>query len=53
MKAATNMTTCTKCLITENELEMANELNDFFLRFDKHDFSLECGCRPLRLQTLA
>ena len=43
MKAATNMSTRPKRLMINNELEMANELNDFFLRFDKHDLSSECN----------
>lgn len=43
MKAATNMTTHRKCLITCDDLSKSNELNDFFLRFDTQDFSLECN----------
>ncbi|KAK0150330.1 hypothetical protein N1851_008575 [Merluccius polli] len=33
----------TKCLITCDELSKANKLNDFFLRFDTQNFSLECN----------
>lgn len=42
MKAITNMTTGKKCLSTPNDLQKANELNDFFLRFEAHDFSSKC-----------
>lgn len=42
MKVITNMNTNRKCLITNNDLQKANELNDFYLRFKTQDFSLQC-----------
>ncbi|KAK0136698.1 hypothetical protein N1851_027145 [Merluccius polli] len=41
MKAITNMNTTKKRLTTDDDLGKANELNDFFLRFENHDFSVE------------
>ena len=67
MKAITNMNTTKKHLSTDDDLGKANELNDFFLRFENHDFSKECNnvmqtiltdvsCRividPLRIQSI-
>ncbi len=34
MKAAANMTTTRRCLVTDDEFTKANELNDFFMRFE-------------------
>ncbi len=42
MKAAANMTTTRRCLVTDDEFIKANELNDFFMRFKTQDFSSEC-----------
>lgn len=43
MKVITIMNTNRKHLITNDDLQKANELNDFFLRFETQDFSLECN----------
>lgn len=42
MKAITNMTPAKKTLCTSDDLQKANELNDFFMRFETQDFSSEC-----------
>ena len=41
MKAITNMNTTKKRLSTDDDLGKANELNDFFLRFENHDFTVQ------------
>ena len=43
MKAITNINTTKKHLNTDDDLGKANKLNDCFLRFENHDFSVECN----------
>ena len=43
MKAITNINTIKKRFSTDDDLGKANEMNDFFLRFENHDFSEECN----------
>lgn len=47
MKAITNMNAAKRRLFSDDDLGKANELNDFFLRFDKHDFSDKCTTAEL------
>lgn len=42
MKEAVNMTTNRRRLITDDDLQKANELNNFFMWFETQDFSWEC-----------
>ncbi len=42
MKIATNMKLTEKSLHVTDELAKANELNNFYKRFDNYDFSAEC-----------
>jgi len=42
MKAVTNMETNSQLINTSDDLQKANELNDFYLRFQTHDFSDKC-----------
>lgn len=42
MKAVTNMELSRPHIGTNNNLQKANELNDFYLQFQAHDFSVEC-----------
>lgn len=46
MKAITNMNTTRNPLITNDDSYKANELNDFYCRFETQDFTLE-GNNPL------
>ena len=43
MKSITNMTPTRKPLHSSDDGSMANELNNFYLRFDTQDFSSECN----------
>ena len=43
MKTVTNMNPEKKQIIALDEQQKSNELNDFYLRFDSQDFSLECN----------
>ena len=42
MKSVTNMNPVKKQIITLDEHQKSNELNDFYLRFDSQNFSQEC-----------
>jgi hypothetical protein len=42
MKSVTNMNPAKKEIITMDEHQKSNELNDFYLRFDRENFSQEC-----------
>ena len=42
MKSVTNMNPAKKEIITMDEHQKSNELNDFYQRFDSQNFSQEC-----------
>lgn len=42
MKSVTNMNPAKEQIITLDEQQQSNELNDFYLRFDSQNFSQEC-----------
>lgn len=41
MKTITNMKPAKKCSVTSVDLKKANDLNDFYLRFETDDFTAE------------
>lgn len=42
LKTIINLRPAKKCLLTSDDLKMADDPNNFYLRFESHDCTAEC-----------
>lgn len=42
MKTITNLKPAKKCLVTSDDMKIADDLNNFNLRYETDDFTAEC-----------